>query len=360
MKKETPAHHIPKVAGKGTAGKTIIAITAIAVVGILVRGFFTQEAGSSASKKPEPMITVADSKTIQPNLNYTIAPVPTTPLVLANPLPVAATPPPPPPPPPSVLSAMRMNAAADTDLNNQTRLKSPTEVYDGSKKAEGAFSLENRTTAGSDSNSSFMQQAANAPVITVQAKQNQNMDYKILQGKFISAVLETSVNSTMPGMVRAVVNKDVYSDTGKFILLPRGTRLIGMYNSSLTAGQTRVMIVWTRAITPQHADIAIGSPNADNLGQSGMGGVVDSHFWQIFGTSALLSVLGAATTNGAGGDTAAGNYQSIVAQGMVNTSSSMLQNRMNIQPTIHVAQGSSIQVFVARDLDFSSLQGAIS
>jgi type IV secretion system protein VirB10 len=196
-------------------------------------------------------------------------------------------------------------------------------------------------------------------VVTVSAKRNTNVRYKILQGKLIAAVLETAVDSDLPGMVRAVITKDIYSDAGDVVLLPRGTRLVGQYNASLSTGQTRVIVAWTRAITPQYIDIALGSPNTDQLGQAGMGGEVDTHFWKIFGTSALLSVLGVAassTNTGSNQNQLNGNlYQNAVSQGVLNTSNTVLQTKINIQPTVRIAQGSLIQVFVARDLDFSAM-----
>jgi type IV secretion system protein VirB10 len=342
----------PKVAGSAKAGKYIILAVFVILVVILAQGFFTHNKPQVAQTAAA-QISVADTAATPLNLNYAVNPPPTT----LPPLPVRNVAP---PPPPSVLRA-NMNFALGRE-GDYSRLKSPTQVYSADNSSVNASA----NTAGSaDPNNGFAQQAANAAVITVSAKQDTNMDFKILQGKFIAAVLETSINSDMPGMVRAIVSKDIYSDTGKYILIPRGTRLIGLYNSSVAVGQSRVMIVWTRAITPQHLDIALGSPNADNLGQSGMDGIVDSHFWQIFGTSALLSVLGVAASSmnpgSSSGDLGvAGNpYQLAVAQGVTNASNNVLQGRINIKPTIHVPQGSGIQVFVARDLDFSHLAASV-
>lgn len=349
--KQTATESTPKVAGAHKTGRYIGFIVIIVLAVILIQGFFTH-------RKPPPVkpntaaVNVADTSSTPLNLNYAVNTPP--PATLA-PLPLPAAPF---HQPPSIL-----NPSNNFILGRQSddsRLKSPTQVYSADNSPNNA-QLNN--TGSSDQNNGFAQAAANAQVVTVSAKQNTNMDYKILQGKFISAVLETSINSDMPGMVRAIVSQDIYSDTGKYILLPRGTRLIGMYNSSVAVGQERVMIVWTRALTPQHLDIALGSPNADTLGQSGMAGIVDSHFWQIFGTSALLSVLGvAASTMNPGSSSGdlgvAGNpYQLAVAQGVMNASNNVLQGRINIKPTIHVPQGSAIEVFVARDLDFSHLPG---
>ncbi|HYF97421.1 MAG TPA: type IV secretion system protein VirB10, partial [Coxiellaceae bacterium] len=251
-----------------------------------------------------------------------------------------------------------LNALQNNQLN-ETRLKSPSLVY----SANNQTGANTNSSSGGDANTSFARQAADATVVTVSAKQTTNTNYKILQGKLIPAVLETAINSDLPGMTRAIVSEDVYGDTGRVILLPRGTRLVGQYNSTVAMGQTRVMVIWTRAITPRHIDIAIGSLGTDGTGESGLSGQVDDHFWKIFGNSALLSLLGFAGSSTSISSTGNSNlgiygnpYQAAVVQGFLNNSGSVLQSRVNIQPTIHVAQGSEIQVFVARDLDFSHIK----
>ncbi len=262
---------------------------------------------------------------------------------------------------PSVLPPPNIVTDEQAIQEQQQRLKSPSLVYSAPGVTSSTVSGQTPSQNPSGNpNQAFADQAANMQVVNVSAKKQINPDNKILQGKIIPAILETAINSDLPGMVRAVVSEDVYGDSGNKILLPRGTRLIGLYNSTLAVGQTRVMIVWTRAITPQYIDIALGSPGIDQLGEAGSTGVVDTHFWQIFGTSALLSVLGVAassvnTSNSNNEIGAYGNpYQAAVSQGTLNTSNALLQNRVNIQPTIHIAQGTAIQVFVARDLDFSN------
>ena len=327
---------------KDKAGKYLGLAAFVVIAVIMAQGFFTHRSAPVAQKSVAE-VSVADTAVNPLNLNMAI----NTPEPLPPP-PIKAM-----PPPPSVL-AQNMNFVL-AQQSDASRLKSPTQVYNVDSNASSSAAASNMSDLGNN----FLQQAANTGVVTVNAKQNTQMDYKILQGKLITAILETSINSDLPGMVRAVVSKDIYSDTGRFILVPKGTRLIGVYNSGVVTGQTRVMVVWTRAITPQHLDIALGSPSADALGQSGMTGSVDNHFWQIFGTSALLSVLGATAGSidmGGNNHSLAGNpYQAAVTQGVLNASGNVLQSRANIKPTIRVPQGDVIQVFVARDLDFSRL-----
>ena len=342
---DTPKKTTSKVAGGGKSSKYITLAMIVVIAVILAQGFF--HSSSPTVMAPPTPVTVANNDSTPLNLNFAVeSPPPAKPVV------------PPQQQPRSVLQ-FSSNAPALNLADDQSRLKSPTQIF-AMEPPPPETSL-NGVSAGGNANSAFAQQAASAVVATASAKQEMLMDYKILQGKTINAVLETGIQSDLPGMVRGIISKDIYSDTGRYVLLPRGTRLVGMYNSSITAGQTRIMVVWTRAITPQHIDIALGSPGTDSLGRAGMSGIVDNHFWQVFGDSAMLSILGAAGSNvntGASANSAgiANNpYQAAVTQGMLNSSGNILQSRMNIQPTIHVPQGSAIQVFVARDLDFSTL-----
>lgn len=330
----------PAVAGRSTVAKyVIVVLIAIVAVFIILNSMHHPAKKSSLNKD---LVQPADTAAVHLNLGSN----------QEQAVPVVEKAPPPPALPD--LSAMQHSQM------NESRLKSPSLVYSANSTAS---SSSNSQSGSGDANLSYMKQVSDATVVTVSAKQTTNTNYKILQGKLIPAVLETAINSDLPGMTRAVVSEDVYGDTGRVVLLPRGTRLVGQYNSTVSVGQARVMVVWTRAITPNHVDIAIGSLGTDGTGESGMTGEVDSHFWKIFGNSALLSVLGLAGSSTSISGTSNSNlgvygnpYQAAVIQGFLNNSGSLLQSRINIQPTIHVAQGAEIQVFVARDLDFSHLK----
>jgi len=171
------------------------------------------------------------------------------------------------------------------------------------------------------------------------------------QGAVIPAVLETAINSDLPGYTRAIVSRDIRSFDGTAILIPRGSRLVGQYKSGLTSGETRAFIIWNRLIRPDGLSIQLASPATDDLGQAGMSGSVDSHFAKRFGSAILLSVV-----NGLSAAFSSHNGSTIVigtssdAQGVIGEA---LSNDIKIPPTIKVPQGASIQVFAARDLDFS-------
>ena len=210
-----------------------------------------------------------------------------------------------------------------------------------------------------DPNTRFQRQLGKTPAPTSIATRTAGLDFLILQGKFIDAVAETAINSDLPGQVRALVSYDIYAESGRRVMLPRGTRLIGDYNTAITKGQKRLFVVWTRAIRPDGIDIALLSGGTDPLGRAGLAGEVDTHFWQIFGTSALLSILGAGAANAGvnpGQDqlNSAALYRAEVAESFNRSAARVLDQSLTIKPTIRIENGERLKVFVARDLDFSA------
>jgi len=174
-------------------------------------------------------------------------------------------------------------------------------------------------------------------------------DQVIAQGAVIPAVLETGLNSDLPGYARALVSKDVRSFDGSRVLIPQGSRLVGQYKSALETGQTRMLIVWTRLLRPDGVTIQLGSPTTDDLGQAGLSGKVDRHLLQRYGSAVLLSVVGSLASIGG-----SSNAVVIGAAGQGASAAGIaLQNDGKISPTVRVAPGAPIQVFVARDLDFA-------
>ena len=187
-----------------------------------------------------------------------------------------------------------------------------------------------------------------------QAQQLPNLDRMIPQGAIIGAVMETALNSDLPGYARAVVSKDVLSFDGSTVLIPAGSRVIGEYNSGVAQGASRIFIVWTRLIRPDGVSIALGSPAVDELGRGGLGGKVNRHFLQRFGGAILLSVLtggiGAAASSLSGGSNIVVNSTS-EATSLV----SQAARGNDIPPTIKTNQGALVLIFVARDLDFTTV-----
>ena len=173
----------------------------------------------------------------------------------------------------------------------------------------------------------------------------------VTQGTLIPAVLETAINTDLPGYVRAMVSRDVKSFDGSAVLIPRSSRLIGQYKSGLAAGQTRAYIIWQRLIRPDGVSVALGSPGIDFAGEAGMAGKVDSHFMKRFGSAMLLSVVGGLGAIGSGGASV------VLSSGGQSAASVAASRDAQIAPTVRVRQGEPIRIFTARDLDFSGFKG---
>ena len=172
----------------------------------------------------------------------------------------------------------------------------------------------------------------------------------IPQGVLIPGVMETALNSDLPGFARAVISRDVRGFDGSTVLIPRGSRVIGQYKSAAAQGQSRAFVIWTRIIRPDGASIQIASSGTDSLGRAGLDGKVDRHFFEQFSGAILLTVLDAGVTSLAGQpSTQVVIGSSTGASGLGAAAITPTQ----ISPTIKVPQGAPIRIFVARDLDFT-------
>jgi type IV secretion system protein VirB10 len=170
----------------------------------------------------------------------------------------------------------------------------------------------------------------------------------VTQGTLIPAILETAIDTDVPGYVRAVVSADVRSFDGSRVLVPRSSRLVGQYKSGLQAGQKRAYVIWTRLIRPDGVSVAIASPAVTFSGETGLEGRVDSHFFERFGSAMLLSVIGGLSAIG-------GNAAVVIGGGGQSAAAAAVGQSGQIGPTIRVRQGEPIRVFTAKDLDFSKV-----
>lgn len=206
--------------------------------------------------------------------------------------------------------------------------------------------------AGSGAAAAFASSIGGVGGAPAQARTMVNPATTVTEGTLIPAILETAINTDVPGYVRAVVSQDVKSFDGKRTLIPRSSRLIGQYQAGVQQGQKRAYVIWTRLIRPDGVSVAIASPAIAFDGTTGLEGDVNSHFFQRFGSGLLLSVvggLGAVATGGIGGVLVAGTAQS--------AANAAVQSNGQISPTIRVRMGEPIRVFTARDLDFSAVPG---
>ncbi|MEL1251386.1 TrbI/VirB10 family protein [Aurantiacibacter gilvus] len=178
------------------------------------------------------------------------------------------------------------------------------------------------------------------------AIQNVNPTTTVTQGTMIPAILETAINTDVPGYVRAVVSQDVRSHDGSRVLIPRSSRLVGQYQSGLQAGERRAYVVWQSLIRPDGVTVQLQSPATSFDGTAGLEGDVNTHFFSRFGSAMLLSVIGGLTTVASGG-------ASVVLGGGQSAANTALQQDGQRPPTVRVRMGEPIRVYTARHLDFS-------
>jgi type IV secretion system protein VirB10 len=237
------------------------------------------------------------------------------------------------------------------------RKNAPTTMYPKTEETnkESESRGQEATLAGQGANENFANTPSKAE--TVEANRIVHPDYTIASGELLPAVLETAINSDLPGMVRAVVSQPTYSYTGERALIPSGSRLIGQYSSAVIQGQNRVMIIWNRIILPNGIAIQLDSPGTDVLGRSGQGAdSLNTHFFARFGESVLLSLIGAGSANvgvsNQDQNNSTAQYRAAIAQSFQQSAQQSLQGSVAMRPTLQVYQGTAIHVFVARDLSF--------
>jgi type IV secretory pathway VirB10-like protein len=185
--------------------------------------------------------------------------------------------------------------------------------------------------------------------------------YTLMEGYLIPATLDTKIDSDLPGDIRAFVTRDIYDSIQmKYLLIPKGTQLIGSYDERVVLNQEKLLMSWERMIFPDGRSIRLPKLNTYDLqGQSGLAGEVDNHFWKIFGQSAFLSLIGAATNASLpqqGGfhqqrDAATMAGQQI-AQEFNRVSNEVLRRNLNMAPTINIPSATPFNIFLAGDISF--------
>jgi len=191
------------------------------------------------------------------------------------------------------------------------------------------------------------------PSQVTQAEVIANPSNTVIQGTMIQAVMETALDSSLPGQVRAIISEDVYSYDGTRLMIPRGSRLIGRYRSGIEIAQRRVTIAWDRIILPTDQTIRISSFGGDELGRSGVTGFVDTRFDERFGSAALISVISATPSAAAAQieDATTAEILEGVGNNFADATDSVIGEYLSIGPVIYVNQGARVTVMVDRDLE---------
>ena len=181
--------------------------------------------------------------------------------------------------------------------------------------------------------------------------------YQVMAGTVIAGALVTGIKSDLPGDVIATVTEPVFdTSTGKFLLIPQGSRILGKYNSQVSYGQSRVQVVWNRVILPDTSSLTLDNlVGTDPAGYAGLEDDVDWHWKRIFAGAVLTTLLGVGAELAAPENRQDGNRIVIAgrdsAQDSINQVGQEITRRnMNIQPTLTARPGLPVRVIVARDL----------
>lgn len=293
------------------------------------------------------------------------ATLPGTPLPGGNPYAGIGTPPAPAPKSPAQL-AMERRLGGPTLVRTSTQEPSVSNVlnYSGSATpvatASGVSSpvtLPQSNAVGHDDSAGRLGLSLDSylhptPIAATAARVIPTQRLLLPKGAFIDCTLETAILSALPGMTTCVTATDTFSADGTVVLMERGTKLIGETEGQVQAGTPRLFVIWTEARTPAGIVIPLESPGTDELGRSGLPGIVDWHWWQRFGSALLVSVISGAIQ----GVSDRGNTTvQVNPSGASDVISQILQHSANIPPTLSKNQGDRIEIFVARDVDFESV-----
>jgi type IV secretory pathway VirB10-like protein len=178
--------------------------------------------------------------------------------------------------------------------------------------------------------------------------------YQLMAGTIIAASLVSGLNSDLPGFVIAQVTENVYDTvSGRFLLIPQGSRLVGKYDNVVAFGQERALVVWQRILRPDGSSVVIDNlPATDMSGYAGLADDVDLHTWKLLKGIALATVLGV------GSQLAFGSFDSDLVKALSQATQSttnragqrLVERNLNVQPTLTVRPGWPLRVIVHKDI----------
>lgn len=185
--------------------------------------------------------------------------------------------------------------------------------------------------------------------------------FELKRGSIIPATMITGINSDLPGRIGAQISQNVYdSATGKHLLVPQGAKLFGRYDSKVSFGQERVLVVWTDLILPNGTTLQLGAMSGtDAEGYGGFGDKVDRHLWRSFGSAALIALIGTGidasvpeSSTLANQTTASDAARRNFAESFGRVAEQTISKGLNVQPTIKIRPGYRFNVLVDQDIIF--------
>ena len=222
-------------------------------------------------------------------------------------------------------------------LTRQTPTPSSTTVTDAN--------LQSRKIA-------FASEPGTSPVYNPDRVQDPLSPYQLMAGSLIPASLITGINSDLPGTVIAQVTENVFDTVrGEYLLIPQGSRLIGRYQSEVSFGQDRALVVWDRILMPDGSSITISEPGSDASGYAGLKDRTDHHWDKVFAAAGLATLLGIGAELGPGDD---GDIERAIRRGTTDTINEAGQRAvdrsLSVQPSITIRPGWPVRVIVTKDL----------
>ncbi|MBN2824860.1 MAG: conjugal transfer protein TrbI [Campylobacterales bacterium] len=263
----------------------------------------------------------------------------------------------------AITSPTKIKTNTDSSSNNPATTIGNTINPDGLNLANSfAKILDNQTPTGTTlKNEAWIKKAKDSFDYVDSKKTAPLSPYEIKTGTIIPGILITAVNSELPGQILGQVSENVYDTaTGNFLLIPQGTKIIGEYNSDVTFGQSRLLIAWKRLIFPNGHTLNIGAMNGtDKAGGGGFADQVDNHYFRIFGSAFLLTLLNGDMVIRDGKLTI--KEESTTTQRTETTiekaAAQMIEKQMAIAPTINIRSGYKFNVFVTKDMIIEPYSG---
>jgi type IV secretion system protein VirB10 len=226
--------------------------------------------------------------------------------------------------------------------------------------AAAARSIGSDAGEGQSAKRNFLKASGAQPTETSHRLMRPSSPYVVQAGSVIAAALITGIRSDLPGMITAQVTQNVYdSATGRHLLIPQGSRLIGEYDSQVSFGQNRVLLAWDRLILPDGRSLQLDRlPGADASGYSGLEDRVDQHWGGLLRAALISTLLGIGSEIGNGDDDALVRaLRQGTSDSIGRTGQDLVRRQMNVQPTLTIRPGFQLRVIVTRDLVLAPIEG---
>lgn len=338
-----------------TPGGKAFLIVAVAIIVALssflvVKAMSVQGEQEDSDTPPQQKIqrAVPELKVIEPRPEP--APAPAEPVSAVMPEPVA-------PPPAAAVAPAQPEGPTPEELVRTRRLQGQLNNSQGQSGQSGGQPQPASAAAGEEQGelAGKMQPLRLSPAY---AGALHNRDMLLTQGAMLDCQLETKIITDQPGMTSCFLTRDIYSTNRRVVLLDRGSKVVGQYQSGVQQGQNRIFVLWQRVETPQGVIINLDSPGTGPLGEAGVGGWVDTHFWERFGAAIMLSMIddvGEFVSNEASNGSDGRITFENTSENSTDMATEALKSTVDIPPTLYKNQGERVSIFVARDLDFSGV-----